>query len=212
MFRSLFTLTIPIILFGYSSILVAAPNYLLQCLAKEEEQLHKRSQSSLYRLNQDFVNEFAGSNDITIKKNYIDEICQSKKFSPSVGLLRLLLLKENQIYDMNLSGVEANMRPFKMGYINEFQKQVPNIFIQYISSIQSEMPTANCLEKYIPELHGFKEKIQYLEMEIPTHQLIGQKHKIEAIFDKLLGIKSIKERCAQDKINAKTNSNRMKKK
>jgi hypothetical protein len=210
MFRSLFTWITPIVLFGYSSLLLAAPNYLLQCLAKEEERLHKNSQNSLYRLNQDFVNEFAGSNDITIKKNYVDEICQSKKFSPSVGLLRLLLLKENQIYDLSLSGVEVNMRPFKMGYINEFQKQVPNIFIQYISSIQSEMPTANCLAKYIPELQGFKEKIQYLEMEIPTHQLIGQKQKIESIFDKLLEIKSIKEKCAQDKVKAKLN--RMKKK
>ncbi|MBY0412635.1 MAG: hypothetical protein K2Q18_00645 [Bdellovibrionales bacterium] len=177
-----------------------APNLLLQCLAKEEDSLHKReTQNALFRLNQEFVNELAGSNDITIKKNYVDQICQSKSFSPSVGLLRMLLLKEHELYDLSLSGVEASMRPFKMGYINEFQKQVPRIFIQYISGLQSELATADCLDKAVPELAGLSEKIKYLEEEISTHQLITQKSKIESIFEKLRAFPEIKEKCAQKK-------------
>ncbi len=195
-----FQLIILTILIGYVKTSSAAPNLLLQCLAKEEERLHKGAQNSLYRLNQEFVNEFAGSNDIALKREFVNEICLSKKHSPSVGLLRLLLLKENQIYDLSLSGVEASMRPFKMGYINEFQKQVPRLFIQYISSVQGEMPTANCLSKYIPELKDFNEKVQYLEMEMPTQQLIAQKNKIAAIFEKLTGIKAIKAKCLEDKL------------
>ncbi len=185
---------------GYTGIAQAAPNLLLQCLAKEEERLHKNAQNSLYRLNQEFVNELAGSNDIAIKKEFVDEICLSKKHSASVGLLRLLLLKEDKIYDLSLSGVEASMRPFKMGYINEFQKQVPRLFIQYISSVQGEMPTSNCLEKYIPELKAFNEKIKYLEMELPSNQLIAQKSKIDAIFERLADIKNIQSKCMEDKL------------
>jgi len=198
--KNVFTSVLLIVLVGYQPALYGAPNLLLQCLAKEEERLHKKAQDSLYRLNQEFVNELAGSNDITIKKEYVSEICQSTKHSPSVGLLRLLLLKENQIYDLSLSEVEASMRPFKMGYINEFQKQVPRIFIQYISSVQGEMPTSSCLEKYIPELKGFNEKIKHLEMELPTHQLIAQKNKIEQIFEKLTQIKQIKLKCQEEKL------------
>lgn len=185
---------------GYSAEIYAAPNLLLQCLAKEEELLHKKeTQNALFRLNQEFVNELASSNDITIKKNYVDEICRSKSYSPSVGLLRLLLMKEHELYDLSLSGAPANMRPFKMGYINEFQKQVPRIFIQYLSGLQSELATPDCLEKAIPELVGFSEKIRYLEEELSTRALITQKNKIDSIFIKLRNFSEIKKKCLMEK-------------
>lgn len=194
-----FTLLL-ITVIGYTSQVSAAPNLLLQCLAKEEEALHKKElQNALFRLNQEFVNELASTNDINVKKNYVDEICQSKDYSPSVGLLRLLLMKEHQLYDLSLSGVDASMRPFKMGYINEFQKQVPRMFIQYLAGLQSELATPYCLEDAIPELKGFNEKIKYLEEELSTHQLITQKNKIEAIFTKLKKFHEIKRKCALEK-------------
>lgn len=188
-----------IVALSYGTQILAAPNLLLQCLAKEESLLHKeKSQSVLYRLNQEFINELASTNDIALKKNFIDEICDSKKHSPSVGLLRLLLIKESEIYDLSLSGVDPSMRPFKMGYINEFQKQVPRLFIQYISGLQSEMDTPNCLAKAIPEITFFTERLKYLEEEISTHEVLSNKKKIDTIFNKLLSIKQIKEKCQHE--------------
>lgn len=185
---------------GHSSESLAAPNLLLQCLAKEEEKLHKKeTQNALFRLNQEFVNELASSNDINLKKNYVDSICNSKDYSPSVGLLRMLLMKEHEIYDLSLSGVDASMRPFKMGYINEFQKTVPRMFIQYLSGLQSELATPDCLENAIPELQGLNEKIKYLEEELSTHQLITQKNKIDIIFTKLKKFNEFKKKCALEK-------------
>lgn len=175
---------------------MAAGNRLLQCLAKEEERLHKAGPpDALFRLNQEFVNELASANDITLKNNYIDEICSAKKHSPSVGLLRLLILKENEIYDLSLSGVESSMRPFKMGYINEFQKQVPRLFFSYLSGIQSEMAGAHCLSREIPELAELAEKLKYLEEELSTHQILKDKRKLEIIFKKLEDTKGMKARC-----------------
>jgi len=177
----------------------AAPNLLLQCLAKEESNLHKeKSQGALYRLNQDFLNELASSNDITLKKNFVDEISLSKKHSPSVGLLRLLLLKESDIYDLSLSEVESSMRSFKMAYINEFQKQVPRLFVQYVSGLQAEMPTADCLQKAIPELNFFNERLKYLEEEVSIHEVMKDKKKIEKIFMKLENINLIRSGCARE--------------
>lgn len=188
-----------ILLLSSSTQIYAAVNQLLQCLAKEETQLHKeKAQGVLYRLNQEFLNELASSNDIALKKNYVDEICQSKKHSPSVGLLRLLLLKESDIYDLSLSEVDPTMRPFKMGYINEFQKQVPKFFIQYIAGLQSEMSTPDCLGKAIPEINAFNERLKYLEEEMSTHEVIRDKNRIETIFTKLQNIKAIKAKCEQE--------------
>lgn len=200
--KSAFALMLTVSL-GYSANSYAAPNLLLQCLAKEEESLHKKEiQNSLFRLNQEFVNELASSNDINLKKKYVDEICHSKEYSPTVGLLRMLLMKEHEIYDLSLSGVDASMRPFKMGYINEFQKQVPRMFIQYLAGLQSELATPYCLENAIPELKGFNEKIKYLEEEQTTHQLITQKNKLEIIFTKLKGFHEIKRKCALERRNS----------
>ncbi len=177
----------------------AAPNLLLQCLAKEETMLHKqKSQGALYHLNQDFLNELASSNDITLKKNFVDEICQSKKHSPSVGLLRLLLLKESDIYDLSLSEVESSMRSFKMAYINEFQKQVPRLFVQYVSGLQAEMPTADCLSKAIPELNFFNERLKYLEEEMSIHEVMKDKKKIEKVFIKLENVDKIRSACEKE--------------
>jgi hypothetical protein len=206
-----FSLTLLLItVLGYSAEIYAAPNLLLQCLAKEEEKLNKRgTQNALYRLNQEFVNELASSNDINFKKSYVDEICNSHSYSPSVALLRLLLIKEHELYDMSLSGVDASMRPFKMGYINEFQKQVPRMFINYLASLQSELATPDCLEKNIKELQGFNEKIKYLEEEQSTHQLITQKNHIDTIFIKLKNFNEFKAKCLAE-AKKSTNSTNMK--
>lgn len=202
------------LLFG--SQIYAAPNLLLQCLAKEETGLHKeKSQGSLYRLNQEFINELASTNDISLKKHFIDEICDSKKHSPSVGLLRLLLLVENDIYDFSLSEVEPIMRPFKMGYINEFQKQIPRLFVQYLSGLQAEMATPDCLNKFIPELATFNERLKYLEEEMSTHEVLRDKGKIEKIFGRLENIKSIQKDCqleAKARLKKKLSGSQMNKK
>jgi hypothetical protein len=210
MLKNLSCTLILITTIGYSAEMHAAPNMLLRCLAKEEDRLNtKPTQNALYRLNQEFVNELAATNDINFKKTYVDQICNSKDYSPSVGLLRMLLLKEHELYDLSLSSVDPAMRPFKMGYINEFQKQVPRMFINYLSGLQAELATPYCLEKNITELKGFNEKIKYLEENLTTHQLITQKDKIDSIFKKLKNFSEIKSKCAAEYRNEQS---RLKKK
>lgn len=183
----------------FSQLSYAKDNLLLRCLGKEEAKLHKeKSQTVLYRLNQDFINELATSNDIAIKKNFVEEICSPKaKYPPSVGLLRLLLLNESDIFDLSLSDVDPSMRSYKMAYIREFQKKVPHLFISYLAGIQEEMPDAHCLTDAIPEITAFNQRLKYLEEEISTHQLLSQKKNIESIFSKLKNIKTIKANCGK---------------
>ena len=196
---------------SFGTEIYAASNLLLQCLAKEESLLHKQNaQGVLYRLNQEFINELATSNDIALKKNFVDEICNSKIHSPSVALLRLLLLKESDIYDLSLSEVDPTMRPYKMGYINEFQKQVPRLFIQYISGLQAEMATPDCLSKAIPEIAFFNERLKYLEEEMSIHEVMKDKNKITKIFTKLQNRGAIKINCEHQK--AKSLKTKVKKK
>jgi hypothetical protein len=191
-----------IILNFFSAEIFAKDNLLLHCLAKEEENLHKeKNQTILYRLNQNFINELVTSNDLAIKKKFVEEICNSEaKFPTSVGLLRLLLLNESDVFDLSLSGVDPNMRPYKMSYIREFQKQIPHFFISYLAGLQAEMPDAFCLTNAIPEIAAFNERLKYLEEEISIHEILSQKNKIESIFTKLLNLKAITANCKKMKL------------
>jgi hypothetical protein len=189
-----FILVIALAIFSMSS--YASKNLLLHCLAKEEERLHKnKDQSALYRLNQNFLNELSSNNDIAIKKNFIDEICSNKSLSPSIEFLRILLIYEQDIYDLSLSKVDNSMRPYKMGYIYEFQKQVPHLLFSYISGIEAETPEPNCFRTAISELGYFSDKIKYLEDEIEMHKILSDKPKLHAIFKKLKDFKKIKKAC-----------------
>jgi hypothetical protein len=192
-------IAILIFLSAFSAEILAKDNLLLHCLAREEEKLHReKNLSIIYKLNQNFINEFATSNDIAIKKNYVDEICNPKAaFPPSVGLLRILLLKENDVFDLSLTGVDASMRPYKMAYIRELLKQVPHFFISYLAGVQIDMPDAKCLGLAIPEIPAFNERIKYLEEEITIHEILEQKSKIESIFNGLKNLAEIKKNCGK---------------
>lgn len=175
------------------------PNRILQCLAKEEERIIKNKLDfSIAKLNQELVNELAASNDIMIKDSYVDDICEHPFYSPSVNLLRLLLIKENEVYDLTFDNMERAQKEFKLSYIADFRKQVPNIFVTYISTLNAQMPDAHCLQRHVPEIKKFNEKMKYLENEITTKSLIQDKKQIEAIFMKLRNVKEIKKLCENE--------------
>lgn len=175
------------------------PNRILQCLAKEEEKIIKEKLDfSIAKLNQELVNELAASNDIMIKDSYVDDICEHPYYSPSVNLLRLLLIKENEIYDLSFDDLDRAQKEFKLSYIADFRKQVPNIFVTYVSTLNAQMPDAFCLERHVPEIKKFNEKMKYLENEITTKSLIQDKKQIDAIFMKLRKVKEIKKLCERE--------------
>ncbi len=183
-----------------SAEIYAAPNPLLHCLAKEEAQLFKQKNlGSLYRLNQEFINELASSSDITLKEHFINEICETKTTSPTIKLLRMLLLKESEIYEYSqIAETDQSAQIIQKSSINEFQKQVIRFFTHFLASIQSEMATPYCLEKAIPETKILFDRLKYLEEEISFHELLKDKNKIESIFKKLEFLPSIKRECVRN--------------
>lgn len=73
-----------------------AENPIIKCLAQEEQQLHlKKDQGIAYKLNQQFINLFAGAGSLRIKKNYADAICKDQ--SMGLSLLKHLVLYDYQL-------------------------------------------------------------------------------------------------------------------
>ena len=60
---------------------------LLKCLGREESALHKaKSDGAAYSINQKLISQLITMGDFPLKPQYLQKICNSKDFSPSVKI------------------------------------------------------------------------------------------------------------------------------
>lgn len=168
-------------------------NPLLVCLGNEEERLHlSKTSGPIYRLNQLFINEFAGANDIRLKNEYLKQTCASKSFSPSVVLLRLLVIKGTSIFELG----ELDLH--QKGMAEDLTERSGHIFFSYLAGLQGLTADPQCLNKKIPEIKEFSDRFQYLESDISEQQILHDNKKIDHIFNKLKNFNKIMQECEKE--------------
>ncbi|OFZ22667.1 MAG: hypothetical protein A2202_01190 [Bdellovibrionales bacterium RIFOXYA1_FULL_36_14] len=176
-------------------------NPLLYCLGDEEESLHKnKTVGAIYKINQIFIEEFSLFNQIYLKSQYLQEICYSTStYSPSINLLKHLLLLGDDIFHIKTSSVLLHTISLRSS-IQGLVAKAPNIFLIWIGEIQSGAPSHDCLDKYIPHLADLKFKVKYLEEETGAGISLFFKdtNTIETIFSHLNKLDSIFEKCKKD--------------
>lgn len=178
----------------------------LKCLGREELQLHrKRDIGPRYVLNQVFLNKLS-SNSIAIKKKYADQICNAKSGRPSLIMLKILLLKQRDLFDIKVSKDRIDgLENFKISQADEFVAQAADVFFEYISGVQSMAPTADCLERTIPKMKGLFKRYRYLEEEVAAVDLLKDKQEILDIFKGLENIDNLFSICEREKNKKKKN-------
>jgi len=174
----------------------AYANPLLECLGNEELEIHKEKVSGpIYSLNRHFVNKFASFSNISIKKNYLKDICHNKDFSPSVALLRSILLNEMDIYIISNEEIQKAQ---DLSTIDSFLNEIPHNFFAYLASLQNEAATPDCLEKRVKHLKSFTENIFYLESEFSAREIFQKKAMIRELFEDLKNLDSIWDQCKKE--------------
>ena len=180
----------------------SAMNPLVGCLGQEELRLHKAKRTGpVYKLNQLFLNDLVSAGDITLKEKYFERVCKRPTFTPSVDLMREILIEGKKIFRLSNRVTNAGIRNFQLSTITEIKRLIPHIFFSYLSDLQSQTATHDCLPKYIPDLKYFQDRFKYLENELGTDQLIKEKDRISNIFNSLKKLPSIKKKCIVDKKN-----------
>ncbi|OFZ26578.1 MAG: hypothetical protein A2381_12685 [Bdellovibrionales bacterium RIFOXYB1_FULL_37_110] len=176
-------------------------NPLLYCLGDEEEYLHKNKiVGAVYKINKIFIEEFSLFNQIFLKNHYLQEICfASKAYSPSINLLKHLLLNGEEIFEIRTSSILLNTISLRSS-IQGLVAKSPNIFLNWISEIQTGAPSHDCLDKYIPQLADLKFKVKYLEEEpdVGINAFFKDTKTIESIFNQLKNLDRIFEKCKKD--------------
>ena len=167
---------------------------LLVCLAKEEEQIHKSKTSGpVYELNQTFMNEFSTVNRIDLKEDYYKNICLNPNYSPSIALLRLLILR-----DKNAFIAKNNLDKYA---IQTLIDTAPELFVRYIGGLQLITKDAHCLTNEVPEISRFYQSYKALEGEMPTSQILDQSKDLPVILKRINEFDSIFKKCQKLKVN-----------
>lgn len=169
---------------------------LLECLGNEELILHRNHVTGPnYKLNQILIGELAAASDIKMKNKFVEQVCKTKDFSPSVSLLRMLLIKDMEIYDLPN---EMYARALQKGTIESFLNRIPHLFFQYLSSLQALTIDPDCLNRHVVNLDYFIKRFRYLEGDYSSSFLLAEKKKIKEIFESLKGLDRINQKCKNE--------------
>jgi len=175
-------------------------NPILCCLAHEEQALNDAHIASgpLYKLNNNLIDEMRNIDQMWPTPEQEQKICHHRDFSPSVALLRALLVDGMDVFvkasDDPLENSEGNLQnATAIGLV----ERAPRIFFDYISALQSGMDVPNCLNKHIPELMKFQNRLLDLENERVPGVLIDPT-QVKIIFAKLRNLDTYAKDCAEE--------------
>ena len=123
---------------------------LLQCLAREEEQIHQQKvKGPIVELNQEMLALFATIRQLRLKPPYRKQICQpSSAFTPSLGLLRIILLHGKQPFYS--TSQDSSYRGFQKSFLTSLSSTANRLLMNYLSAIQALTPRSHCLIEQIP--------------------------------------------------------------
>ena len=175
---------------------------LLKCLGQEELQIHTRKlEGPVYRLNQRLISEISAAGPIQLKTRFYKQICQNKDFSPSVQLLKVVLINGVSIaHKPELTDIKAQ---YSHATFLDIVDQAPMLFFSYIAQLQGLAQNPDCLNNKIPELEYFLNRFRYLQEDYSNKELLSDKNKIAKIFERLQSFDKILKSCEVKKVNSK---------
>ena len=165
---------------------------LLVCLGKEEKNFHhSKKQGPIYELNQKLISEIIQIPSVQLEPKDLFQVCE-KSVSPSVKLLSLTLSRGEELFKISDDALESQ-KLIAQGMIKDFVEISREIFLNFVSSIQTISPTPNCIEEEIPELKKLFADLKYLQDEVEVKKLFGG---IEiSIFEKLQDYQKLFQKC-----------------
>ncbi|MBP5295745.1 MAG: hypothetical protein J6Y94_00230 [Bacteriovoracaceae bacterium] len=176
-------------------------NPILCCLAKEEQALNDAHFASgpLYKLNNTLIDEIRNIDGIWPTEEAQIRICHNRDFSPSVALVKELLMQGMNIFTTDAKREEDLGAPDRLqnATAEALVERTPRIFFDYISALQTQMGLPECLNRKIPDLKKFQDKLRDLESEKVAGKIVIPE-QIEKIFEGLKNLDQYAQECAAE--------------
>lgn len=194
---------IGLLLFAPKSFSMKDERQLLKCLGEEEKNFHlKKETGPLYDLNQRLIAEMVQIPKTELASEHFTEICGKSSFSPSWKLLELSISKGKDIFEVPQE-VSDTQKQMSLGMIDDYIEATHEIFLNFMTQIQSAAPSANCLKEEIPELDAFFTEIKYLQEDVDIKKIFAGRDV--KIFHKLKNYRLAFKKC-QARIKKKLKS------
>ena len=145
------------------------------------------------------MNKLIVANGLHVKEFYVDKICESKIYSPSLKLLHFLLIEGDGIFNQGKGKDPKDPFVFQLQVGKELAQEAPDMFFRFLSNLQAVTPVAKCLETEIPELQEFYDRAKYLRGDISEKQVFQEGNLINRLFGKLANFNRYFEKCERVK-------------
>ncbi len=160
-------------------------SHLLRCLGAEEKAFHAAKRAgAVFDLNQKLIGELILVNGIEGSEVLLREACELPGGSPSVALLREIILRPRGWYRLTTQpdAVESNI---SKGLVADLNSSAPEILLSFLGQLQAEAPTADCLEKHIPGIKQLYLEVKWLQEEMDIDKITAGQRRLAAIFEQL---------------------------
>lgn len=174
---------------------VTKPSPLTICLAKEEMRLHKaKIVGPITTLNKELLSKMSSVQQLFLKKNYLESVCNTKSggLSPSLKFLNILLTRGVKIFYSTTEDI--NYKGFQQNFLEDLERHGAKLLFDFLAGLQASTAIADCLNEEIPILGQISERYKVLEVDIGPKQLL-KPEEVPEIFKKLKNLDSIYESC-----------------
>lgn len=173
----------------------ARPNPLLVCLGKEEQKIHTKKISGPYEtLNQSMISNLIQlPKNIYIKNKYLKVVCSKSNLFPSISLLEILLKQKKSAFLIKTTTDREHL--IANNIIDDVVAEFPEVFITFVTNLQTLAPDPKCLEREIPPLTDLYLKLKYVRDKMSTEQIFKSAGSLNKIFDKFHLMDEIIESC-----------------
>lgn len=167
---------------------------LLVCLGAQEKAFHKqKATGAFYDLNQRLISELLQTQGVDGTPALLAQICKKTERS-SIDLLEAMLLDPNGWYVIK-TGTTGLTREL----MKEMASTAPEMLLTFLSALQTEAPTPDCLEKHIPGLKALNEEVKFLQEEMDLSKITNKKSRLSKIFAGIQRSEEIFAVCASEK-------------
>lgn len=189
-----------IVILALNSAALFAKTDILKCLGNEEKRFHlNKRQGPVYDLNQKLISEIVQIPGAQLKPEVLRDVCRPGQFSESWRILEHTLKKGKSIF---IFPNKANAE-LASGMVDDYIEASREILVGFITAIQTQAPSADCLKQEIPKLDEFFFKIKALQEDVDMKQIFDQ-YDLK-IFEQLKSYPQAFERC-QRRLKKKTKS------
>lgn len=157
--------------------------------------IHKKNIGGpIFKLNQEVIASLVQLQDsIYMKKRYVDEVCNSRH--PSIKLLELLMTEKAVFFSIYTKERTPQQLAIDEAVLSDLKVASAPLFVSFVTGIQAHLSKPNCIQRHIPELNKFFEKMQFIQQDIGLERIIKTLDKPKVIFNKLQKIDVKKIKC-----------------